>query len=199
MPKIGDHCLVMCSTLSRQCMATLPALITDPLYIPPPPVAGENLPQINQIQRRHFHEQHSHTPSSDSQFHMTIPIRMLQRIAKPGSSPPISACAWSAAGEPAVGWISPSSKKNGESCSVQQPNRTVMLHVIDCIGLEEIIRREQSRQSILFKRWLEREVVPPSNGARTTRMQQPGDDICPPGAGQHSRHEASPETAATHA
>ena len=60
----------------------------------------------------------------------------------------------------AVGWISPACKKMVKVFLVQQPNRAVMMHVIDYIGLEEMMMQGTKQAVDSFQRWLEREVVP---------------------------------------
>ena len=89
------------------------------------------------------------------------PIRMLQEDRETWF---VAADICTALGLPqvsrAVGWISPASKKMVKVALVQQPNRAVMMHVIDCIGLEEIMPQGTKQAVNSFQRWLEREVVP---------------------------------------
>ena len=98
----------------------------------------------------------------------------------------------------AVGWISPACKKMVKVALVQQPNRTVMMHVIDYIGLEEIMPQGAKQAVDSFQRWMQKEVVPvqqwcedhpyPAEGAKI---------IVSPAPESTGSHAAPPETAAT--
>jgi phage antirepressor YoqD-like protein len=98
----------------------------------------------------------------------------------------------------AVGWISPASKKMVKVALVQQPNRTVMMHVIDSIGLEEIMPQGTKQAVDSFQRWLEREVVPAQEWCEDNPHAAAGVTIdVPPKPENTGSHEVSPEPVAT--
>jgi len=97
----------------------------------------------------------------------------------------------------AVGWISHSCKKMVKVALVQQPNRTVMMHVIDCIGLEEIMMQGSKQAGDSFQRWMQREVVPVQQWCEDHPHAAAGVTIdVPPKPESTGSHTAPPETAA---
>ena len=98
----------------------------------------------------------------------------------------------------AVGWISHSCKKMVKVALVQQPNRTVMMHVIDYIGLEEMMMQGSKQAVDSFQRWMQREVVPVQQWCEDHPYTAEGPkEVVPPEPDSTGSHEAQPETAAT--
>ena len=127
------------------------------------------------------------------------PIRMLQEDRETWF---VAADICTALGLPqvsrAVGWISPASKKMVKVALVQQPNRAVMMHVIDCIGLEEIMMQGTKQALDPFQRWLQREVVPVQQWIEDKPYEAAGvKNVATPELDSTGSQEAPPETAAT--
>ena len=95
----------------------------------------------------------------------------------------------------AVGWISPACKKMVKVFLVQQPNRAVMMHVIDYIGLEEMMMQGTKQAVDSFQRWMEREVVPVLEWCEDHPYTAEGPKvIVPPKPESTGSHAAPPET-----
>jgi phage antirepressor YoqD-like protein len=89
------------------------------------------------------------------------PIRMLQEGRETWF---VAADICTALGLPqvsrAVRRVSPYSTKLVKVSLLQQPNRSVAMNVVDCIGLEEMMQQGTKQAADPFQRWLEREVIP---------------------------------------
>ena len=89
------------------------------------------------------------------------PIRMLQEGRETWF---VAADICTALGLPqvsrAVRRVSPYSTKMAKVSLLQQPNRSVAMNVVDCIGLEEMMLQGTNQVVDPFQRWLEREVIP---------------------------------------